>query len=219
MWEPPRPPSTPKGHRAALFPLLLVLHAWPQPGPCQELSVAQRAVSQPEPWGAVLWFIGCSFQSSPARERAPQLGTAWQAGRARPRAPGGRRGLVLASSVPSRLTSPLTFSLEVAFGLGARQLEEEGEQQAEPAPGARRLLRSHGHGCRRAGLPRGPAELPFFSFSLSPLLLSLFSLSLSLSLCLFNALPLIPTRDIYKVQLYDPGHQLCPTGKVVKLIS
>lgn len=46
-----------------------------------------------------------------------------------------------------------------------------------------------------------------------------FPFSFSLSLCLFNALPLIPMRDIYKVQLYDPGHQLCPTGKVVKLIS
>lgn len=46
----------------------------------------------------------------------------------------------------SHLTSPLTFSLEVAFGLGARQLEEEGKKQAKLAPSTPHLLCLHGHG-------------------------------------------------------------------------
>lgn len=35
--------------------------------------MAQRAVSQPEPWGAVLWFIDCSFHSSLAHDCTPEL--------------------------------------------------------------------------------------------------------------------------------------------------
>lgn len=37
--------------------------------------MAQQAVSQPEPWGAVLWFIDCSFHSSVARDDALELHT------------------------------------------------------------------------------------------------------------------------------------------------
>lgn len=78
-----------------------------------------------------------SAQHSPFR--------ASQAQRAEPRHAGQSCGLFFPST-SSRPTSPLTFSLEVAFGLGSRQLEEEGEQQAEPAPSAPHLLCSHGHG-------------------------------------------------------------------------
>lgn len=110
--------------------------------------MAQQAVSQPEPWGAVLWFIDCAFQSSLAHDCAPRLSTACVAlCRAEPSCPGESQG-ILPASTSSQLTSLLTFSLEVAFGLGAWQLKEEGEKEAEPAPGACHLQRSQGHGHR-----------------------------------------------------------------------
>lgn len=37
--------------------------------------MAQKTVSQPEPWGAVLWFIDCSFHSPLAHDPTPELST------------------------------------------------------------------------------------------------------------------------------------------------
>lgn len=37
--------------------------------------MAQRAVSQPELWGAVLWFIDCSFHSPLAHDPIPEFST------------------------------------------------------------------------------------------------------------------------------------------------
>lgn len=37
--------------------------------------MAHKAVSQPEPWGAVLWFIDCSFHSPLAHDPIPELST------------------------------------------------------------------------------------------------------------------------------------------------
>lgn len=105
--------------------------------------MAQKAVSQPEPWRAVLWFIDCSFHSPLAHDPIPELSTVpfiLLSLREEPC----HAGKSEASSF--HLTSPLTFSLEVAFGLGAWQLEEEGKKQAKPAPSSTpHLLCLHGH--------------------------------------------------------------------------
>lgn len=37
--------------------------------------MAQKAVCQPEPWGAVLWFIDCSFCSPLAHDPIPEFST------------------------------------------------------------------------------------------------------------------------------------------------
>lgn len=37
--------------------------------------MAQKALSQPEPWGTVLWFIDCSFHSPLVMIPIPELST------------------------------------------------------------------------------------------------------------------------------------------------